>query len=267
MKLTGANPASRSSGGTLGLRTELWQMPLTSVCELIHSTSQTGQLRIETHLAGSALPLEIHFLRGEVTAASILDWRGLDALYSFPQTASTGWAEFWQRPVVSAPPLAPFLNLLGEWARLSDEWPRSCEQILSPAQRFYGEVAPFDRQGGASAHWVAAQSGQPLYDVCGQLAALQQAGFIRPIPDSFEWDRLVLPACQDQQALRQSPVLRLLDGHKTLRQLMERGVTPDELRAELPAYLVRMAPFPGSGRTLRDWLWEQDAVQSDLLMS
>ncbi|MDO4263389.1 MAG: DUF4388 domain-containing protein [Deinococcus sp.] len=269
MKPNGANLADRASGEVLGLRAELWQVPLTSVMELIHSTSQTGRLQIEAHLGSGVLPLELQVVRGEVTAAAILDWQGLDALYSFPQAASTGCAEFWQAPapLSPAPPLAPLRSLLGEWARLSDEWPRSCEQILSPAQRFCGEVFPFDQPGGASAHWVAAFTGQPLHGVCEQLAALQRAGFIQPVPGSFEWDSLVLPACREPQALRHSPVMRLLDGHKSLRQLLERGLSPADLRRELLDHLPGLGPVAGGGRALRDWLWEQSSAQGDLLLT
>lgn len=267
MRKDRGNPVGGEGGGQLGLRAALWQVPLTVVLELVHATQRTGLLRAEAELDGGTLPLEIQFVRGEVTAAAILDWQGLEALYSFPQATPAGWAEFWQAPAQPAPPLAPFQNLLAEWARLSDEWPRCCEQIRSPSQRFYGEAAPFNRPGGASARWVAAASGQPLHEVCTQLAALQQAGFIQPIQGSFEWDTLVVPACQDSQALRRSPVLRLLDGRKSLHRLLERGLSPDELRSELLSHLGSSAPFPGSGRALRDWLWEQGHAERDLLLT
>lgn len=256
------SPLHALDPGQLGLRVDLAKTPLTAVMDLVHSTSQTGQLHVEALLDSVTLPLLITFWRGEVTAAAVLDWEGLDALYSVPQGVSAGQAEFWQRPEEPAQPLAPFANLLAEWARLSDEWPRVCAQIGSPSQRFMGEAAPFDRAGGASGHWVTAFTSQPLHEVCSQLAALQLAGFIRPVPGSFEWDALVAPACQDPQAVELSPVMRLLDGHKSLRQLMERGVSPDELRTALLDHLSPMPLFPGSGRALRDWLWERQAQRA-----
>ncbi|WP_261663485.1 DUF4388 domain-containing protein [Deinococcus sp. Marseille-Q6407] len=255
------------SDARLGLRADLGELPLTAALELIHSTSQSGSLRVSAALDAADLPLELHFCAGEVTSAAILDWTGLDALYSFPQDVAAGQAAFWQQPTPAAPPLAPFQNLLGEWARLSDEWPRLCEQLFSPSQRFYGELDPFSRPGGVSARWITAFSGQPLHEVCAQLAALQQAGMIRPVRRSYEWDTLVLPPCHDPQEMRQSPVLRLLDGQKTLHRLIQRGLSSEDIRAELVGRVGPECLFPGSGRALRDWLWEHGPAQRELLIA
>lgn len=246
----------------LGLQASLSAVPLGAVLELVHASSQTGQLKVLVQLPGGSLPLELEWVAGEVVAACILDWAGLDALYSFPQDAAVGELEFWQRPSppqTGAAPLAPFMNLMGEWARLSDEWPRHCQQIGSPSQRFYGALAPFNRPGGASARWVVADTGEALHDVCAQLSGLKQAGFIHPVRHSFEWDVLVVPPSRDVRDIHRSPVLRLLDGQKTLHRLIERGFSPDDIRSALIQRPLQEQRFPGAGRALRDWLWEMQA--------
>lgn len=255
-----------SSTPLLGLRASLSTVPLGAVLELIHTSAQTGRLYVRAQLAGGWLPLEVGWVSGEIVSAHILDWAGLDALCSFPQDAQQGELEFWQGgPVMAASPLAPFMNLMGEWARLSDEWPRYCAEIGSPSQRFHGALAPFNRAGGASARLIVADTGEALHNVCAQLVGLQQAGFIRPIRHSFEWETLVLPPCDDQRKMYHSPVLRLLDGQKSLHRLIERGFEPAEIRRELIAYAPEQ-PFAGAGRALRDWLWEVAPESAELIV-
>ncbi|RTR29413.1 DUF4388 domain-containing protein [Deinococcus radiophilus] len=252
-----------SEGPVLGLSAGLDEVPLTAVMELIHSTRQTGQLRVQAELPGGPLPLRLEFVGGELVGCALHDWHGPEALYAFPQTVTTGRAEFWQMRVSAAArwPLAPFGQLMGEWARLSDEWPRAVEVIVSPSQRFWGQAAPFNRQGGASARWVAANTGQSLFEVCIQMADLHAAHMIHPIRESFEWDLLILPPCEDAQAKRRSAVLRLLDGQKPLSRLLGRGLSSEQVRAELLRELGQDGGFPGAGRVIRDWLWEAAALE------
>ncbi|MFC6617017.1 hypothetical protein [Deinococcus radiophilus] len=88
---------------------------MTAVMELIHSTRQTGQLRVQAELPGGPLPLRLEFVGGELVGCALHDWHGPEALYAFPQTVTTGRAEFWQMRVSAAArwPLAPFGQLMG----------------------------------------------------------------------------------------------------------------------------------------------------------
>ena len=81
------------SESVLGLRTGLGEISLAAVAELVHVSQQTGVLLVQASLDGGTLPLELAFHGGEVVGASVLDWEGPDALYSFPQAASSARTE------------------------------------------------------------------------------------------------------------------------------------------------------------------------------
>ena len=186
------------AGGAQGIRVSLPELALGSLLELIHAAQQTGVLEVSAACRHGTLPLRLAFLRGEIVDCALLDWRGLDALYSFPQVVESGQAEFWRVPpdaVQAQPPLAPFDSLTMEWARLTDEWPRYIAWIGSPSALLEGPAAPFNRPGGCSVRAAAHMLRQPLHEVASAAVELTRAGLLSPREGApyAEWQVLTLP--------------------------------------------------------------------------
>lgn len=252
-----------SSKGAAGIRAALTELPLSSLLELIHSSQQTGLLEVEGFVGRSSLTLRVAFLGGEIVDSALLDWQGLDALFSFPQDIAAGHAEFWSIPahaVQSQPPLAPFNQVLSEWARLTDEWPRYIQYLGSASTRLEGEMAPFNRPGGYCVRAAAHASGQALHEVAATTAELVRLGLLQPKanPPHQEWQFLALPPLSPM-LLGSSTLLSRLDGQSSLFEIqLETGMDTATARSELLRAIQRGYRFPGCGWVMRDLTWEQD---------
>jgi hypothetical protein len=73
---------------------DLKVFPLTEVLELIHAHRRSGVLEVRE----GVLPLTLRFAAGEVVEASILDWEGLEALFTFPLHPKEGAFRFQPGP-------------------------------------------------------------------------------------------------------------------------------------------------------------------------
>ncbi|WP_261664995.1 DUF4388 domain-containing protein [Deinococcus sp. Marseille-Q6407] len=266
------NHSFQASGGAAGIRGTLAELPLNSLLELIHAAQQTGLLEVEAFLGRSSLTLRLAFFGGEIVDCAVLDWPGLDALFSFPQDLSAGHAEFWAidpAQVQAQPPLAPFEFILSEWARVTDEWPRYNEWIGSPSTRFIGAMAPFSRPGGCSVRAAAHAGARPLHEVASQVAELAQAGLLRPKnePPHQEWQFLPLPAPHTFIAAQAGSPLEDLNGQLSLFDVQQaRSIPIGLVRAELMRAIQRGYRFPGCGWVMRDLIWEQDWEEADLMV-
>lgn len=141
---------------------DLKAIPLTEVLELVHAHRRSGVLEVRT----GPLPLTLRFALGEVVGASILDWEGPDALFAFPLHPEEGVFRFVpKRPPEAAQALMPFSVLLGEWARVNDEWDRFRTLIDSPS-RVLRAIRPGEPYGaflgGKSVRAAAKAWGVPL---------------------------------------------------------------------------------------------------------
>ena len=104
-------------------------IPLTNVLEILHTTRRTGVLNLESQ----QIPLHLRFEEGEVVGGGILDWEGFEAIATFPLHPEEGRFRFEAGPVQGVP-LMPFKMLLGEWARMNDQWVRFRSVLDSPSR-------------------------------------------------------------------------------------------------------------------------------------
>lgn len=65
-------------------------IPLSDVLEMIHASRGTGVLQ----LVSDGLPLNLHFEGGEVVGGGILDWKGFEAISTFPLHPDKGRFKF-----------------------------------------------------------------------------------------------------------------------------------------------------------------------------
>lgn len=265
------NYAFQSTGGASGMRAALNHLPLGSLLELIHTSQQTGLLEVEGFLNRSSLTLRVAFLQGEIVDSALLDWQGLDALFGFPQDIDSGHAEFWQidtQHVHPQAPLAPFNQVMSEWARLTDEWPRYIEWLGSGSTRLEGEMAPFNQPGGCSVRAAAHMSQRALHEVAATTAELVKIGLLRPKanPPHQEWQFLALPPLSPMM-LSSGSILTHLDGQRSLFEAqLEMGTDTATARDELLRAIQRGYRFAGCGWVMRDLIWEQGWQQSQQMV-
>ena len=223
-------------------------LPLLGILELIHTTRQTGVLDVQTEV-----PYTVTFVGGEIISGSILDWMGLDALYSSPLLPDSGTFEFAQRPVTGQP-LGPYGHLTTDWARVSDEWEKVCEVIVSPSHFFHGDLYPFEDRGGTSVRSAARELDIPVFQAAQMVVQATHQGRLRPV-DRYEWYRLRLQPAG--RRARVHSVARHLNGKRTLGEATHAGLPQAEVRDYLLGELRLGLRFPGSGWVLRDLLWER----------
>ncbi|WP_027482770.1 DUF4388 domain-containing protein, partial [Deinococcus pimensis] len=141
---------------------ELADLPLIGVLELMHFSRKTGVLEV-----GAPIPFALTFVNGEIVDGGVLDWVGLDAIFTLPPSPERGRFVFHGREE-GGRPLMPFAHLTTEWGRLADEWQRVCEVIGSPSRVLRGALPGF--QEGRSVRAAARASGEPLFVVAQRAA-------------------------------------------------------------------------------------------------
>lgn len=229
------------------MRGELTDVPLLGVLELIHTTEQTGTLHVRTRP-----PYSADFSEGHLVGGGVLDWRGEEALFTCPLLSTEGDFEF--RPSdLGALPTRPYEQVLGEWARTSDEWEAACRVIGSPSHAHWSAQPPFEVPGGRSARAAASHTGAGLLDTVRELSAAAVRGEALPQP-RYAWFALRLrPA-----ALNLPPQPGVVPGEKqALGRLADAGYPVPTLRRALLRAIEGGARFSGCGWVLRDLLWEE----------
>ncbi|GGM97184.1 hypothetical protein GCM10007092_08600 [Thermus composti] len=242
---------------------DLSAIPLTEVLELIHTHRRSGALEVRV----GPLPLTLRFAHGEVVAASILDWEGLEALFTFPLYPKEGSFRFQPGPVPEAQALMPFGPLLGEWARVNDEWDRFRTLVDSPSRVLEAlrPTPPYEVfQGGKSVRAAAKAWGVPL------LIAMERAYMGVREGDLYPLRRYAWYALRIRHQGRRSKtldefdsLLSLLDGSRNLGEILAQGVPLSLVRR----YLVRALSTgelnpPGRGWLLRDLTWELEKEET-----
>ena len=235
------------------LRGQLPDLSLPDLLDLLHTTRQTGVLRVQAAVTGHTLPFQVSLVRGEVVGGAVLDWRGLDALLSCPPDPQVGDFEFVVRPQ-GGTPLLPHAQLVAEWARVGDEWQRICAVIGSPSQRWQAPLPGFDAPEGRSVRAALPQSGQTLTALCAALAQAVVSGQARP-SGHFAWFGLRLDVTAPR--LTSHPLAQWIDGQRDLGDLAALTST-GAARAYLLAELEAGLRFPGCGWVWRDLLWETE---------
>ncbi|CAM4459331.1 DUF4388 domain-containing protein [Deinococcus marmoris] len=226
----------------------LEDLPLLGILELIHTTRQTGVLDVQAEV-----PYTVTFVSGEIISGGILDWMGLDALYASPLLPESGTFDFTHRPVAGQP-LGPYGHLTTDWARVSDEWEKVCEAIISPSRCFQGDLFPFSGQNGSSVRGAARELDIPVFQAAQMVVGALKQGRLWPL-DRYEWYRLRLQPAGPRAKVH--PVARHLNGKRTLGEATGAGLPQHDVRDYLLSELRLGLRFPGSGWVLRDLVWEQ----------
>jgi len=234
-------------------------IPLTELLELIHGHRRSGVLEVQV----GPLPLSLRFSAGEVVGAAILDWEGLEALFTFPLHPKEGPFRFQPTPPSQERPLLPFAALLGEWARVNDEWDRFRTLVDSPS-RVLEAIRPKPPlevfQGGKSVRAAAKAWGVPL------LIAMERAYMGVREGDLYPLRRYAWYALRIRYQGRKGKTLEefgqlqaLLDGTRNLGEVIASGVPVGLVRRYLVQALSsgELAP-PGRGWLLRDLTWEME---------
>lgn len=234
-------------------------IPLTEVLELVHHHRRSGVLEVRT----GPLPLTLRFAAGEVVGAHILDWEGLEALFTFPLHPKEGAFRFQPGPPGAEPPLLPLATLLGEWARVNDEWDRFRTLIDSPSRVLEAirPKSPYEVfQGGRSVRAAAKAWGVPL------LIAMERAYMGIREGDLYPLRRYAWYALRIRYQGRKGKTLEefgqlqgLLDGSRNLGEVIAQGVPVGLVRRYLVQALGsgELSP-PGRGWLLRDLTWEME---------
>lgn len=238
---------------------DLKAIPLVEALELIHGHRRSGRLEVRV----GPLPLTLLFAQGEVVGASLLDWEGPDALFTFPLHPQEGGFRFEPGPPPEAPPLAPFASLLGEWARVNDEWDRFRRAIDSPSRvleaiRPQGHLEVF--LGGKSIRAAAKAWGVPLIIAMERAYLGVQEGDLYPLR-RYAWYALRIRYQSRRGSLTEfGHLLGLLDGSRNLGEIVAQGIPVGLVRRFLVQALStgEIAP-PGRGWLLRDLTWEMEA--------
>ncbi|ADV68343.1 DUF4388 domain-containing protein [Deinococcus maricopensis] len=220
-------------------------VPLIGVLELIHVSRKTGVLDVDAEI-----PYTLAFVNGEVVEGGILDWLGLDAIYSGPLVPEQGQFTFSVRDVTGAP-IQHYQKLSADWARFSDEWERVCEVIGSPSRVLVGDHPGFEEARSVRA--VARTTDEPLFEVAQRAAEAVAAGKLHT-EDRFAWFGLRIRRGDDTA---NHPIAQQLDGDRNLGDIVGAGNNISAVRAFLLDEIRAGRRFAGSGWVLRDLVWEQ----------
>jgi|GEM_PF-140360 len=238
-------------------------IPLSDLLQMIHSNRGTGLL----HLQSNRLPLKLHFMLGEVVGGGILDWEGFEAIATFPLHPEQGHFKF-EAGRVQGMPLMPFKTLLGEWARMNDQWARFRSVLDSPSRvletpRAVEPYAVF--VGGKSVRAAAKSWGVPLIIAAERAWRGLREGDLSKLR-KYAWFALRIrhPSARRTQAGIRNPkdLTVLLDGSRNLGELIQAGLPIAQVRTYLIERITsgELEP-PGRGWILRDLLWELEAEQ------
>lgn len=239
-------------------------IPLSNVLELIHANRGTGVLYLDSF----KLPLRLQFEEGEVVGGAILDWEGFEAISAFPLHPEKGRFKFVAGPVRGVP-LMPFKALVGEWARMNDQWARFRSVLDSPSRVLETPraVEPFAVfVGGKSVRTAAKSWGVPLIIAAERAWRGLREGDLTPLR-KYAWFALRIrhPSTRRTQAGIRDPkdITVLLDGSRNLGELVQAGLPIAKVRQ----YLIQRITSgeleaPGKGWILRDLLWEIEAEQA-----
>lgn len=238
---------------------ELSVFPLTEALGLIYEHRHSGVLEVEV----GPLPLTLRLQAGEVVGAAILDWEGLEALFTFPLHPKEGRFRFRPGPSGQERPLMPFAALLGEWARVNDEWERFRTLLDSPSRVLEAirPKEPYEVFGGGKSVRAAAKAwGVPLLIAMERAYMGVREGDLYPLR-RYAWYALRIRHQGKKSATLEefSALAALLDGSRNLGEIIAQGVPVGLVRR----YLVRgltsgeLSP-PGRGWLLRDLLWEME---------
>ncbi|PZA08688.1 MULTISPECIES: DUF4388 domain-containing protein [unclassified Meiothermus] len=244
---------------------------LLELLEMIHENRGSGELRLEV----GGLPVHLHFLEGEITGGGILDWEGLEAISTLPLQPQEGWFRFTSAAPAghgdSAPPPAlRFKALIGEWARLYDEWTRFRQLFDSPsrvlealrASEPYGLFIGGKSIRGAAKIWEV-----PLIIAAERAWRGLREGDLMPLR-KYAWFGLRIrhPTARRTlagQAPHPDDITVHLDGSRNLGEIVQSGYSIGLVRRYLIQSIRKgeIAP-PGKGWLLRDLLWEEEAEHS-----
>jgi hypothetical protein len=238
-------------------------IPLSDVLEMIHANRGTGVLQLRS----GRLPLHLHFVQGEVVGGGILDWEGFEAISTFPLHPEQGSFRF-QAGTKQGTPLLPFKALVGEWARMNDQWARFRSVLDSPSRVLETPraVEPFAIfVGGKSVRAAAKSWGVPLIIAAERAWRGLREGDLTKLR-KYAWFALRIrhPSARRTQAGIRNPkdITVLLDGSRNLGELIHAGLSIAQVRS----YLIERISSgeleaPGKGWILRDLLWEVESEQ------
>ena len=226
--------------------------PLIGVLELLHVSRKTGVLN-----ADAGLPFSLSFRDGEVTGGGILDWQGLDAIYTCPLLPGEGSFSFSVQAVEGAT-LAPYGKITADWARYSDDWQQICAVVGSPSALFRGALPLFDSDEGRSIRAAARSAQLPLFEVAERVLAGVRSGRLTAV-GRFSWYSLRLR--HQPGSGRGGRVAGVLDGERNMGELAQAGFPTSELRDYLIVEIRAGLRFPGCGWVLRDLLWEREFLE------
>jgi len=237
---------------------------LSDVLEMIFSQRLSGGLQFET----ARLPLELRLREGEITSGRILDWEGLEAISAFPLHPPKGRFAFTQS-VEPGIPLMPFKALVGEWARMNDQWGRFRTLLDSPSRvletpRAIEPYAVFF--GGKSIRAAAKAWNVPLIIAVERAWRGLREGDLSKMR-KYAWYALRIrhPSARRTQAgiANPSDLTVLLDGSRNLGELIHGGIPIEHIRSYLIEQIsTGRLDVPGKGWILRDLLWEVEAEQA-----
>lgn len=238
---------------------------LIDVLEMLHGNRGTGRLYVEI----DRLPLEIEFSQGEISSASILDWHGLEAIATFPLHPKFGRFKF-VGSSENKNAMLPFKNLVGEWARLNDQWSRFLTVIDSPSRVLdtpnpSGQTGIF--QGGRSIRGAAKQWKVPLIIAAERVWSALNDGELSKVR-RYAWYGLKIrhPSRRRKKLdeTKAGDITRQLDGSKNLGELIQEGLSIHRLRKYLIEEIAEgNVHFQGQGWVLRDLLWELEQDPSN----
>jgi len=231
---------------------------LSDVLEMIHTNRGSGTL----HLMANYLPLELHFFSGEVIGGGILDWEGLEALTTFPLHPEQGRFRF-AGSSLAGTPLMPFKTLVGEWARMNDQWTRFRSLLDSPSRvldtpRATDPLGVF--LGGKSVRAAAKAWNVPLIIAAERAWRGLREGDLSKLR-KYAWFALRIrhPTARRTHAglVDPSDLTVQLDGTRNLGELIHSGTSIKQIRSYLIERISkRELEVPGKGWMLRDLLWE-----------
>ncbi|WP_276957377.1 DUF4388 domain-containing protein [Allomeiothermus silvanus] len=237
---------------------------LLELLEMIHQNRRSGELRLEVE----GLPVHFRFLEGEVVSGGILDWEGLEAISTLPLQPRGGSFRF-TSGVQTGTPLLRFKALIGEWARLYDEWTRFRQLYDSPsrvlealrASEPYGVFVGGKSVRGAARVWEV-----PLIIAAERAWRGLREGDLMPLR-KYAWFGLRIrhPTARRTlagQAPHPDDITVHLDGTRNLGEIVQSGYSISLVRRYLIQGIRKgeIAP-PGKGWLLRDLLWEEEAEQ------